>query len=239
MKKLTLPVIAATIALGMSACSGSDSVADAPVDPLNADAESSAMDRFSTFKEDLSSITSYRAQGTMKADDGAQHTDFVFDRSASAFKGQASIKSGSVDMTIDLVRASSLLWIKGPKEYWESFGYDATPAIGKYVVFEAAQGDQVAKTYDYDRLVSTVETISAGEVTVEGEVDKDGTDFIRYTLGEKDKSTLLDIPATGEMDTATLVSRADDIDATIVIDDFGTEVNISAPEPSEVTQPQK
>ncbi|TSI14905.1 hypothetical protein [Brevibacterium aurantiacum] len=239
MKKLAAPAaIVVTLTLTMSACSGSDSAADAHVDQLDANAEAAAMDRFSTFKDDLSSITSYHAQGTLEAEDGNQYTDFVFDRSAGAFEGTASIESGSVDMTIDLIRASNLLWIKGPAEYWESFGYDATPAIGKYVVFQAAQGDQVAKTYDYDRLVSTVETISNGQVTVEGEVDEDGTDFIRYALGEKEKSTLLDIPATGEMGTAKLVSTTDEVDATIVIDEFGTNTDISAPAPVEVTQPQ-
>ncbi|GAA1859763.1 hypothetical protein [Brevibacterium marinum] len=238
MRRLTVSAVAASLLLSLSACSGSDGAVDAHVDSLSKDAESSAMDRFSTFKDELGGITSYHAQGSVKADDGTQSTDFIFDRKSSAFEGEASIESGSVDMTIELVRASSLLWIKGPQEYWESFGYDASPAIGKYVVFQAAQGDQVAKTYDYDRLVSTVETMSAGEVTVEGEVDKDGTDFIRYTLGKKDESTLIDIPAEGTMDTATLVSRADGVDATVVIDDFDTDVNIAAPDPSEVTQPQ-
>lgn len=239
MKKFTTVAIAATMALSLSACSDSDSGADAHVTSIDADAETSAMDRFSTFKDDLGSITSYHAQGSVKADDGTQSTDFTFDRKSKAFEGQASIKSGSVDMSIELVRASSLLWIKGPKEYWESFGYDATPAIGKYVVFQAEQGDSIAKTYDYDRLVSTIETMSPDEVTVEGEVEQNDTKFTRYTLGDKEKSTLLDIPASGEVDTATLVSRADDIDATVVIDDFGTDVNISAPDPNEVNQPQQ
>ncbi|WGP08069.1 hypothetical protein [Brevibacterium oceani] len=238
MKKLTTFTIAAVTALSLSACSNSDSAVDAHVTSVDADAEAAAMDRFSTFKDDLKSIHSYHAQGTVKAEDGTQSTDFIFDRKADAFEGQASIESGSVDLSIELVRASSLLWIKGPKEYWESFGYDATPAIGKYVVFKAAQGDSIAKTYDYDRLVSTVETIGLDEVTVEGEVEQNDVEYMRYKLGEKKKSTSLDIPISGEIDSATLVSRAEGIDATVAINDFDADVDISAPNPSDVAQPQ-
>lgn len=237
MNKLTVLTVAAATALSLCACSNSDSAADAHVTPVDSDAEATAMDRFATFKDDLRSIDSYHAQGTVKADDGTQSTNFVFDRQTDAFEGQASIKSGSVDLSIELVRASSLLWIKGPKEYWESFGYDATPAIGKYVVFKAAQGDSIAKTYDYDRLISTVETIGLDEVTVEGEVKRDDLEYMRYRLGEKERSTLLDIPSTGDINTATLVSRAEDIDATVDIDHFDAEVNISAPSPDEVAKP--
>ncbi|GGC51110.1 hypothetical protein [Brevibacterium sediminis] len=238
MNKLTGLTVAAATALSLCACSNSDSAVDAHVTPVDSDAEATAMDRFETFKDDLRSIDSYHAQGTVKADDGTQSTDFVFDRQTDAFEGQASIKSGSVDLSIELVRASSLLWIKGPKEYWESFGYDATPAIGKYVVFKAAQGDSIAKTYDYDRLVSTVESIGVDEVTVEGEVEQDDLEYMRYRLGEEEKSTLLDVPATGEIDSAVLVSRAEGIDATITIDNFDTEVDISAPDPDDVAQAQ-
>lgn len=238
MKKLTNLTIAAVTALSLCACSNSDSAVDAHVTSVDTDAEAEALDRFSIFKDDLKSIQSYHAQGTVKAEDGTQSTDFIFDRQADAFEGQASIESGSVDLSIELVRASSLLWIKGPKEYWESFGYDATPAIGKYVVFKAAQGDSIAKTYDYDRLVSTVETIGLDEVTVEGEVEQNDVEYMRYKLGEKEKSPSLDIPISGEVDSATLVSRAEGIDATVAINDFDTDVDISAPNPSDVAQPQ-
>lgn len=237
MKRLTLPAITSALALSLCACAGTGSDS-AKVDPLDEAGETAAMERFSTFKDDLKSITSYRATGTIDADDGTQKTDFVFDRQKDAFKGTASIDSGSLDLSIDLVRASGLLWIKGPQEYWESFGYDATPALGKYVVFQAAQGDQITKNYDYDRLVSTIEAMSAGEVTVDGEVEAEGSNSIRYTLGDGNKSTLLDLPAHGDIGTATLVSRAEEVDATIVIDDFDTAVDISAPDPDEVTQPQ-
>ena len=77
-------------------------------------------------------------QGKVDAEDGTQRTDFTFGRKANAFEGRAATESGSLDMSIEMVRASSLLWINGPNESWESFCYDATPAIGKYVVFEAA-----------------------------------------------------------------------------------------------------
>ncbi|WP_298417957.1 hypothetical protein [Brevibacterium sp.] len=233
------PLVAMVSALMLTLCAcASDGSADAEVKPLDAAASAAAMERFSAFKDELKSLRSYHATGTVAADDGTQQTDFIFDREKSAFKGEASIDSGSLDLSIDLVRASGLLWIKGPKEYWESFGYDATPALGKYVVFQAAQGDQITKTYDYDRLVTTVETLSDGEVRVEGEVDSGGAESIRYTLGDKDQSPLLDLPTEGEITTATLVSRAGDVDATIVIDDFGVTADIAAPDPEDVTQPQ-
>ncbi|WP_181276447.1 hypothetical protein [Brevibacterium oceani] len=237
MKRLTLTATITALALTLGACSSSGS-ADAPVKPLDDAGEKLAMERFSTFKDDLKSLRSYHATGTVDADDGTQTTDFTFDRQKDAFKGAASIDSGSLDLSIELIRTSGLLWIKGPEEYWESFGYDATPALGKYVVFQAAQGDQIAKTYDYDRLVSTVESMSTGEVTVEGEVEVKDSESIRYMLGEEGRSTLLDLPAGGDISTATLVSRADDVDATIVIDEFDVETDVSAPDPDEVTQPQ-
>lgn len=237
MKHQSLTATIATLALTLTACTSGGS-ADAEVKPLDDAGNRAGMERFSAFKDDLKSLQSYHATGTVDADDGTQRTDFVFDREKSAFKGEASIDSGSLDLSIDLIRASGLLWIKGPKEYWESFGYDATPALGKYVVFQAAQGDQITKTYDYDRLISTVEAMSAGEVTVEGEVDINGGESIRYTLGDKERSTLLDLPAEGEINTATLVSRADDVDATIVIDEFDTTADIAAPDPEDVTQPE-
>lgn len=237
MKRFTLPAIISALALTLGACSPTGR-ADATVEPLDDAGETAAMERFATFKDDLKALRSYHATGTIDADDGTQATEFTFDRQKNAFKGEASIDSGSLNLSIELIRTSGLLWIKGPKEYWESFGYDATPALGKYVVFQAAQGDQIAKTYDYDRLVSTVESMSAGEVTVEGEVEVNGSKSIRYMLGEERKSTLLDLPAQGDNSTATLVSRADDVDATIVIDEFGVEADVSAPDPNEVTQPQ-
>lgn len=238
MNKLTYAVIASIVALGLSACSGSDRQVDSPVEPIEGKAETAAMDRFTEFKDSLKSITSFRAQSVIKADDGTQNTDLHFDRPKSSFSGKATIDSGSMDMSIDLVRASGLLWIKGPKEYWEAFGCDASPALGKYVVFQASQGDQVAKYYDVDLLVTTVERMSTGEVTVDGEIDKDGSKYLRYTLGESGKSTLLDLPSSGEIDSATLVSRADGVDATIDIDEFNKEVDVSIPASDEVAQPQ-
>lgn len=210
---------------------------DADVVKLSFEESEAAMDRFIAFQQEFVDIDTMAARGTVEAQDGSQTVDLSFNREAETFGGEVRLRSGEFDFSIEVIRAKGLLWIKGPPEYWESQGLDGEPAIDKFVVFEIAQGRQLADSYDYQRALAAVENVSTAEVSVNGVIEHDGSDFFRYTVERAAGDTLVDVPVDGTFESLYIVSAVEDVEAVIRFSDFGEPVEISPPPAAKVVQP--
>lgn len=230
-------IIAATllVCLLLTGCSADS---QHQVQPVSSETAQEATDIFASFQEllDTNELT-YRSHGTFSFDNGLQTTDLIFNTADDAFEGEILAEVDGQETALSIIRTHTLTWIKGPPEYWESLGYEPDRAADKYVVFTADRGNEIAQSYNANRILESIQVFPIEDVQVVGKVEDDRGQHFRYQLGYEETATSLDLLIDGNFDSVRILSGSNDVDASLVLSDFGVNTNIEPPSPDQVVQP--
>jgi len=199
-----------------------------------------ARERFEEAQLILRDSDGFAARGSIVAEGQVQSPDVSVDLLNDGFAGNVSVVLGEEELTVEIVRARKITWVKGPAAFWRTLGYSeegAAVAEPKYVAFTPEAGDSMIEPYDYASIARSASALSNVALTVEGVVDFEGEEAYRYRLGEDEGASRMDVPVSGDLSSIRFVNAGEDIDAVVVFNDFGGDHEVTMPDPEDVLQP--
>lgn len=181
----------------------------------------------------------FRAEGSIEVSGTTQEVALDVDVADQAYAGTISLLGADGrSLSIEIVRASGLTWIKAPAEYWVQNGYTeegAERAVGKYIVFEQAAGDQIAEAYDYPRIIRSLRDVPRQELDALGPVECADEVCQAFALATVENGPVIRVPedqrcANGECALFALESQVEGARAV---------VEVSAREGGPITHPDR
>lgn len=200
--------IAASLAgavLALSGCQDADvDEPSAPTATTVQDVEAAQQAR-EQFFEAITDRETFRAEGSIDVGGATQVVALDMDVADQAFEGTIEllgVDGGS--MSIEIVRASGLTWIKAPADYWIQNGYTeegAERAVGKYIVFEQSAGDQIAGAYDYPRIIQSLRGTPQHELDALGPVECAEGPCQAFSLESVENGPIISVPEDPRCET--------------------------------------